>query len=120
MCWNDNFKGISILPDDYNGSKNAVLHLLDHGYKNIAIILAPDFWMKGYRDRLNGWRDAHSDLNLEIDQKLIFKSEKSEIGNESRVGYYATKQIFRCYFLHKRFNCYGNVPSFKGRKIRNS
>ena len=34
--------------------------------------------MKGYRDRLNGWRDAHSDLNIEIDQKLIFKSEKSE------------------------------------------
>lgn len=94
-CWNDNFKGISILPDDYNGSKNAVLHLLDHGYKNIAIILAPDFWMKGYRDRLNGWRDAHSDLNIEIDQKLIFKSEKSEIGNESRVGYNATKKLLK-------------------------
>ena len=84
-----------LLPDDYNGSKNAVLHLLQNGYKNIGIIIAPDFWMKGYRDRLNGWRDAHSDLNLEIDQKLIFKSEKSEIGNESRVGYYATKKLLK-------------------------
>ncbi len=94
-CWNDNFQGISILPDDYNGSKNAVLHLLQNGYKNIGIIIAPDFWMKGYRDRLNGWRDAHSDLNLEIYQKLIFKSEKSKIGNESRVGYYATKKLLK-------------------------
>ncbi len=94
-CWNDNFQGISILPDDYNGSKNAVLHLLRNGYRNIAIIFGTDYWMKGYRDRLNGWRDAHLDLNFEIDQKLILKTEKTEHGNESKVGYYATKKLLK-------------------------
>ena len=94
-CWNENFNGISILPDDYNGSKNAVLHLLQNGYKKIAIIIGTDFWMKGYRDRLNGWRDAHLDLDLEINQKLIFKSEKFQHDNESQEGYFSTKKLLK-------------------------
>ena len=94
-CWNDNFHGISILPDDYNGSKNAVLHLLKNGYKKIAIIIGTDYWMKGYRDRLNGWRDAHLDLDLEINQKLIFKSEKFQYDNESQEGYFSTKKLLK-------------------------
>ena len=30
-------------------------------------------WMQAYTDRLNGWRDAHIEARIAVDQKLIVK-----------------------------------------------
>jgi LacI family transcriptional regulator len=72
-CWSDNFNGITILPDDYNGSKTAVRFLLKSGFKRIGIVMSEAIWMQAYTDRLNGWRDAHIEARIAVDQKLIVK-----------------------------------------------
>ena len=90
-CFNDKFNGLTILPDDYNGSKNAVSYLFENNFKKIPIILSSDTWMKGYKDRLSGWRDAHTEFNLTYDKNFIFISKNiSENG-----GYNEAKKIIK-------------------------
>jgi LacI family transcriptional regulator len=90
-CYSDNFNGLSILPDDYNGAKKAINYLLNNKLKNIPIILSSDPWMKGYKDRLSGWRDAHTENNIKYDNKIIIKPAS----NLENVGYVGTKKLLK-------------------------
>ena len=74
-CYSNNFNGLTILPDDYNGAKKAVNYLFQNNLKKIPIILSSDTWMKGYKDRLSGWRDAHTENNIDYkDSCLLYTS----------------------------------------------
>jgi len=77
-CWSDNFNGITILPGDYYSSKKIIKYLISKKKKNIAIILPEPFYWQNYEDRLSGWRDAHYESNLKINQKLICKPIKNK------------------------------------------
>ena len=90
-CYSDNFNGLSILPDDYNGAKKATNYLLNNKLKNIPIILSSDPWMKGYKDRLSGWRDAHTENNIKYDNKIIIKPAS----NLENIGYVGTKKLLK-------------------------
>ena len=90
-CYSDNFNGLSILPDDYNGAKKAINYLLNNKLKNIPIILSSDPWMKGYKDRLSGWRDAHTENNIKYDNKIIVKPAS----NLENVGYVEAKKLLK-------------------------
>ena len=76
-CYSDNFNGLSILPDDYNGSKKAVNHFFENNLKKIPIILSSDTWMKGYKDRLSGWRDAHTENKIDYKDSYIVKPKNN-------------------------------------------
>jgi len=90
-CYNDSFTGLTILPDDYNGSKNAVSYLIENNFKKIPIILSNDTWMKGYKDRLSGWRDAHLEHNLKYDDNFILIPKD----NSENAGYSQTIKLLK-------------------------
>ena len=90
-CYNDSFTGLTILPDDYNGSKNAVSYLIKNNFKKIPIILSSDTWMKGYKDRLSGWRDAHLEHNLKYDDNFILIPKD----NSENAGYSQTIKLLK-------------------------
>ena len=90
-CYSDNFNGLSILPDDYNGSKKAVYHFFENNLKKIPIILSSDTWMKGYKDRLSGWRDAHTENKIDYKDSYIVKPES----NIENGGYVEAKKLLK-------------------------
>ena len=95
-CWVNNFKGISILPADYNSTKNIIKDLIDQKKKNIAIILSENYHWQSYEDRLSGWRDAHFETNLKINSKLICKPNKSKkYLSESESAYEAVNKLIK-------------------------
>ena len=77
-CWVNDFKGISILPSDYQSTKRIIKKLIDLKKKNIAIILPHEFTWQGYEDRLSGWRDAHFEKNITIRPSLTCKPDKNK------------------------------------------
>lgn len=90
-CYSNNFNGLTILPDDYNGSKKAVNYLFQNNLTKIPIILSSDTWMKGYKDRLSGWRDAHTENNIDYKDNFIVQP-KSNLENG---GYLETKKLLK-------------------------
>ena len=90
-CYSNNFNGLTILPDDYNGAKKAVNYLFQNNLKKIPIILSSDTWMKGYRDRLSGWRDAHIENNIDYNDSFIVQPKS----NEENVGYIEAKKLLK-------------------------
>ena len=90
-CYSNNFNGLTILPDDYNGAKKAVNYLFQNNLTKIPIILSSDTWMKGYKDRLSGWRDAHTENNIDYKDSFIFQP-KSNLENG---GYLETKKLLK-------------------------
>ena len=90
-CYSNNFNGLSILPDDYNGAKKAVNYLFKNNLKKIPIILSSDTWMKGYKDRLSGWRDAHTENNIDYNDSIIAKPEN----NLENGGYIEAKKLLK-------------------------
>ena len=90
-CYSNNFNGLTILPDDYNGAKKAVNYLFRNNLKKIPIILSSDTWMKGYKDRLSGWRDAHTENNINYSTSFIAKPES----NVENGGYFEAKKLLK-------------------------
>jgi DNA-binding LacI/PurR family transcriptional regulator len=85
----DNLECDAVLVDNYMGSYNATMHLIDQGYKRIGII-------NGYinrttgRERLKGYKYALKDSGIKIDDDLI------KIGNfKKSSGYRLTEEILR-------------------------
>ena len=90
-CYSNNFNGLTILPDDYNGAKKAVNYLFQNNLKKIPIILSSDTWMKGYKDRLSGWRDAHIENNIDYNDSFIVQPKS----NEENAGYIEAKKLLK-------------------------
>ena len=90
-CYSNNFNGLTILPDDYNGAKKAVNYLFQNNLTKIPIILSSDTWMKGYKDRLSGWRDAHTENNIDYKDSFIVQP-KSNLENG---GYLEAKKLLK-------------------------
>ena len=93
-CWANDFKGISILPSDYQSTKKIIKSLIDLKKKNIAVILPQQFTWQGYEDRMSGWRDAHFEKNMTISQSLICRANKNKkYTSESDIGYEEVKKL---------------------------
>ena len=87
-CWTNNFKGISILPSDYQSTKKNIKKLIDLKKKNIAVVLPQEFTWQGYEDRMSGWRDAHFEKDIIVKQSLICRPTKNKkFSSESEIGY---------------------------------
>ena len=87
-CWTNNFKGISILPSDYQSTKKTIKKLIDLKKKNIAVVLPQEFTWQGYEDRMSGWRDAHFEKDIIVKQSLICRPTKNKkFSSESEIGY---------------------------------
>jgi LacI family transcriptional regulator len=93
-CWTNDFKGISILPSDYHSTKKIIKKLIDLNKKDIAIILPQEFIWQNYADRMSGWRDAHFEKGLTINQSLICRpNTHKKYVSESEIGYDEVKKL---------------------------
>lgn len=95
-CWARDFKGISILPDDYQSTKKTIKFLIKKKKNKIAVILPKEFIWQGYEDRMSGWRDAHFESDLIIDQSLICRPNKNKKYNsESEAAYLEVNKLIK-------------------------
>lgn len=62
-----------ITTKDYEGAKNTTLHLLEQGYRKIALFNGI-MTSKIYQDRKKGFLDAHKELNIEPNEDLFFNN----------------------------------------------
>lgn len=58
-----------VLVDNEGGGRLATEHLLGHGHRRIAMLLAPSYYTVGRR--LRGFRRAHRAAGAEIDERLV-------------------------------------------------
>ena len=77
----------AVLIDNEAVSYNATQHLLNMGHKNIAIVVGPENIFTS-EFRLNGYKKALAEANVEINQDFIFHSDYSLQG-----GFYSTTEI---------------------------
>ena len=95
-CWVDNFKGISVLSADYQSTKKAIKSLIKQKKNKIAVILPQEFTWQNYEDRMSGWRDAHFESDLVIDQSLICRPIRNKKYNsESEIAYLEVNKLIK-------------------------
>lgn len=63
--------GPKIVNDNFQGAYEGTHHLIEQGYKRIGNI-AGFMGTLAYRDRLNGYKKALTDMGMEIDEDIIF------------------------------------------------
>lgn len=85
----DGVTGDSIIPDNVGGAAQIVTHLIDHGYRRIALIKGPETQSHA-RDREAGYRQALRAHGLFIDPALVAMGDFDE-----RSGYTAMLQLLQ-------------------------
>lgn len=73
---NDDLGISSVVIDDFRGAYIATEHLIKQGYKKIAHISGPPH-MKIFSDRLNGYKKALEDHNMEFHESFVFPGDIS-------------------------------------------
>jgi LacI family transcriptional regulator len=88
-----------VLPDGYDGSRQATEHLIRLGHRNILILCgdgtanytvkAPFLWQVSY-DRFQGYKDALEAAQIPFDHELLINCEFTTLG-----GFLATRNALR-------------------------
>ncbi|WP_425392114.1 LacI family DNA-binding transcriptional regulator [Ekhidna sp.] len=86
----DTLKTSKVTVDDFQGGYQATEHLIKQGYKKIAHLAGPQN-LDITNERLNGYKQAHIDGGLKIDEELIVYNQAS---NESD-AYAATYELLK-------------------------
>ena len=73
----------AVVIDNERGARDAVGHLLDLGHRRVGLLVADTNWTSD-AGRLRGYRDAHADAGVPIDDGLIV-----------RIGFHAADAIAR-------------------------
>jgi LacI family transcriptional regulator len=76
--------------DNYHGEYEATQHLLQSGYRDIAILCGPH-WMPVSRDRLAGYRAALQDWDIPIRSEWIVPG----LGFDETTGWYAMQTLLK-------------------------
>ncbi|SDU99209.1 transcriptional regulator, LacI family [Microlunatus sagamiharensis] len=61
--------GDSVVLDNEGGGRMATTHLLAHGHRRVAVLVAPSYWTTGRR--LRGYRRALRDAGVPVDERLV-------------------------------------------------
>lgn len=64
------FQGDSVTLDNFTSTRDAARLLLEMGRRRIAMLLGPE-WYSTTRDRLEGYRKAHEEAGVPVDESLI-------------------------------------------------
>lgn len=78
----------SVTNDNFKGGQEAVLHLIEQGYKRIAHYAGP-LHVNIYEERYNGYRAALSEAGIPIDESIVFEDLITQ-----RVAYEQTIDLF--------------------------
>ena len=77
----------AIIADNYQGAYQAAAYLIEKGHRKIALING-DTSLPLYAERLNGYKQAHQDAGIVIDEKMILNGVSGY-----QDGYDAAKQL---------------------------
>ena len=61
--------GDSVVLDNEAGGRMATAHLLAHGHRRVAVLVAPSYWTTGRR--LRGYRRALREAGIVVDERLV-------------------------------------------------
>ncbi|MCL7986363.1 LacI family transcriptional regulator [Sphingobacterium sp. lm-10] len=94
-----NFEADKVLVDSYTGAYEAVDYLISSGSKRIVHIAGP-ISFPTFKQRLDGYLDAHYENNLRINSELIIRSDdfSAEAGFNAIDRLFATQQVFDAIF----------------------
>lgn len=106
----------AIRVDEEAAAFQATSHLIEHGYRDIAIICGPRE-MLNTQDRINGWRKALHQAELEDKEEWIFSTTYTREG-----GYQATQrmlegQLPRALFATNELQALGCLRALSERQI---
>ncbi|CAN5473865.1 LacI family DNA-binding transcriptional regulator [soil metagenome] len=114
---NEDLKIPAVVIDDYKGGYLATEHLIKNGYERIAHIAGPQH-LKGFRDRLNGYKEALRDHGKNINESYVFQGNVSiESGKEALNYFLKLKEPPDAVFAVEDFTALGVIKSLKERKI---
>lgn len=71
----------SLVTDSFGGACDAVMHLIDHGYRRIGFIGGPTSSRQS-GIRLRAYREAHRDRGWSMDERLVLHADFSEAGGQ--------------------------------------
>ncbi len=115
---NDDLGIDSVVIDDYKGAYMATEHLISKGYKRIAHIAGPRH-LKNFYDRINGYREALRDNNINIDRSLVYDGNVSiESGKEGAQYFLSLPDPPDAIFATEDFTALGVIKELKERNIR--
>lgn len=113
---NDKIKVPSVVVDDYQGAFAATEHLIQKGYRRIAHVSGPQH-IKGFNDRLSGYRDALKKHRLRFDEALIYQGDISIESGKAAVDYFLGLQdIPDAFFAVEDYTALGIIKGLKQRK----
>lgn len=106
----------AIRVDEEAAAFQATSHLIEHGYRDIAIICGPRE-MLNTQDRINGWRKALHKAGLEDREEWIFSTTYTREG-----GYQATQRMLegelpRALFATNELQALGCLRALSERQI---
>lgn len=115
---NDDLGIDSVVIDDYKGAYMATEHLISKGYKRIAHIAGPRH-LKNFYDRINGYREALRDNNINFDSSLVYYGNVSiESGKEGSQYFLSLPDPPDAIFATEDFTALGVIKELKERNIR--
>lgn len=112
-------KGSKVMQDDYNGAYQAVTHLIEMGYKDIAHITGPkDIFFT--ENRLHGYKDALEHHHLPFHPERIVYSGFSQKAGEADVETLFGENNFRpdAIFAVNDRKAIGAIVALKRKNIR--
>lgn len=94
-----------VIIDDMLGAKKAVQHLFNIGCKKIALITTIDYVSVG-KLRTKGYRAAHSENALEVDEALILKVEDFDHSESEIQAFLKDKDVDAVFAVNEHFAIY--------------
>ena len=74
----------AVVIDNERGGRAATAHLLALGHRRVALLMADTDWTSD-AGRLNGYRSAHAEARLEVDERLILPIAFHAADTEQRI-----------------------------------
>jgi LacI family transcriptional regulator len=75
----------SVVIDNEGGARTATAHLLDHGHRRIGLLVVATDWTSD-AGRLRGYRTAHAEAGVPVDEQLIVRIPFHDPQAEERIG----------------------------------
>ncbi len=114
----DEIETIKIMNNDYDGAYEAVMHLIDMGYKRIAHYSGP-LHLNIYKKRHQGYKDALIQCGIKYDKNLVIESNmKKEIGYRDMETLMESKNPPDALFSASDYAALGAMEYLRDHKIK--
>lgn len=106
----------SVLVDDFGGAYRATEHLLKSGCRKSAHFFGP-LHVNIHAERLAGFRKAHEDFGVSIDENLIVPADNFRLGYDAVIALCKQKLIFNGIFAVNDLTAVGALKALKSQGI---